>query len=128
MPMSAARACRALDRVDARDASAPGGGPQQGGEDAKQRGLAGAVRAEQGQALARAELEGDAVEHGVSARRSCGGPAPAIMSVGRGETAVVAPRTATRRSRRDQSLMARSRATRSSIGGCVENSVASPRR
>ena len=48
---------------------------QERGEDAEQRGLAGAVGAEEGQALARGEREGHAVEHERWGRRSCGAPA-----------------------------------------------------
>ena len=60
-----ARPLGLAEGVGAADAERAGGGAEQGGQDPEQRGLAGAVGAEQGQALAGAQLEGHAVDHAV---------------------------------------------------------------
>ena len=54
MPMSARARSGSPQGVGAADLSAPGGGPEQRGQDPEQRGLAGAVGAETGASAPRA--------------------------------------------------------------------------
>ena len=119
----APRGLRRLHRVDARDAQRAAGGSHEGGENAEESGLARAVRPEESQAVADAELEGDVVEHG--------GRAVDLAEVHGLDHEVGSGRRRRRathrlQSRCDQSLIALRRAMRSSMGGCVENSEARP--
>src|SRR5438045_3297246 len=100
-PRPASKLCVATTSVPPRDLKEGRGGPQKRGEDSRGRGLAGAVRPQEGQALAGGDLERDIVED----RRWAVDLAevPGLdHEVGSGERGRRAARRP--RSRRDQSL------------------------
>lgn len=90
--------------VDSAHLERAGVGAEQRGQDAQERGLPGTVAAQQRETLAGAELERDVLEDD--------GGAVGLPEGARFDQREVA--------------IARSRAIRSSIGGCVENSAISP--